>query len=80
VVDQTRKHFLYLVTGRGRLRAVTGVGLGKAGLAFKRVSHDCAVIKPNGPRADTNGEYDPDVIPRRPYKKYAGRGLPGRHQ
>lgn len=70
VVDQ-RKHFLYLITGRGRARRY-GVGLGRAGLAF---SGGATVgRKAKWPRWTPTA----NMIRRDPkrYKRYA-KGLPG---
>lgn len=71
VVVEPRKHFLYLVTGRGKARRY-GVGVGRAGLAFK----GSAVIQ----RKAEWPSWTPtrNMIRREPHKyaRYAG-GVPG---
>lgn len=71
IVVDSRKHFLYLTLGNGRARRY-GVGVGKAGLAFK----GSAVIArkaewPSWRPTDNMIRRDP-----RRYAKYAG-GVPG---
>ncbi|MCF6321254.1 MAG: L,D-transpeptidase [Rhizobiaceae bacterium] len=71
IVVDTRNYFLYLVEGRGRARRY-GVGVGKAGLAFKGT----ATIK----RKAKWPSWTPtaNMIRREPgkYKQFAG-GVPG---
>lgn len=71
IVVEPRNHFLYLVQGGGKARRY-GVGVGKAGLAFK----GSATIK----RKAKWPSWTPtqNMIRREPekYKKYAG-GVPG---
>ncbi|MEZ5809243.1 MAG: L,D-transpeptidase [Zhengella sp.] len=71
IVIDTANHFLYLVTGEGEARRY-GVGVGRAGLAFK----GSAVVGRKGQMAGLASDRQHDPAQSRRYARYAN-GVPG---